>query len=123
MEPTLATSNPSQDNISTVNGSDFKQLVLQRKGPTAVEFMSYSCSHCATLEPILQKVADMLESKVKIFKVNTALDQNLSTTYRIEGTPTLIMFLNGQEVGRIDGPSPKVSSLLTAMAQPFRVRA
>ena len=123
METSLLTEKWPVNNISTVDGSNFRQLVLQGKGPTAVEFMSYSCSHCATLEPILEKVAEMLKFKVKIFRANIATEQDLSATYKIEGTPTLIMFLNGQAVGRVEGPSPKVATLLTAMAQPFRVRA
>lgn len=123
METSLLTEKRPVNNISTVDGSNFRQLVLQGKGPTAVEFMSYSCSHCATLEPILEKVAEMLKFKVKIFRANIATEQDLSATYKIEGTPTLIMFLNGQAVGRVEGPSPKVATLLTAMAQPFRVRA
>ncbi len=110
----------SNDLIQTTSYATFKQQVLRGSGPIAVEFMSYSCSHCGTLEPILQQVAEMLASKVKIFRVNIATDEDLAAAYQIEATPTLILFLNGRPVGRIEGPTPKVSSLLTAMAQPFR---
>ena len=33
---------------------------------------------------------------------------------------TLIMFLNGKEVGRVDGSQPTVKSVLAAVTQPFQ---
>ena len=108
------------DPIVTLTSGTFEQQILQGKGPLVVEFMSYGCSHCGVLEPILQQVAAMVESKVKIFRVNTEVEQALAESYGVHTTPTLLMFLNGSKVGEIDGPSPTVSSLLTAMAQPFR---
>jgi thioredoxin-like negative regulator of GroEL len=61
----------------------------------------------------------MLKSKEEIFRVNTAVEQELSDSYQVQGTPTLIMFLQGREVGRLEGPPPTVESILTAVTQPF----
>jgi thioredoxin 1 len=83
--------------------------------------MSYGCAHCRALEPVLEKVAEMLKSKEKIFRVNTAVEEELADSYEILGTPTLIMFLNGKDVGRVEGPHPTVSSVLTAVTQPFEL--
>ena len=74
------------------------------------------------IEPVLQKVAEMVKSKEKIFRVNTAVDQELANRYEISGTPTLIMFLDGKEVGRAEGPSPELSSVLAAVSQPYETR-
>lgn len=72
------------------------------------------------MEPVLQKVAQMVEPKEKIFRINVALEQDLADRYRIEGTPTFIMFLNGTEVGRAEGPPPAVSSILAMVTEPFK---
>jgi len=109
----------SSDSIGTVTSSTFSSLILEAEGPIAVEFMSYGCAHCRELEPVIEKVAETLKSKEKIFRVNTAVEQELSDRYEIQGTPTLLMFLNGKEVGRVEGPHPTVSSVLTAVTQPF----
>jgi len=109
----------SSDHIRTVNGSTFNAWILEGKGPIAVEFMSYGCVHCREMEPVLQQVAEMVKSKGTIFRVNTADDQELTDNYEIEGTPTLVMFLDGKEVGRAEGPPPTVSSVLTAVTHPF----
>jgi thioredoxin 1 len=109
----------SNDAIQTVSSGTFPSLVLEAKGSIVVEFMSYGCSHCQALEPILQQVAEQVKSKENIFRVNTAVEQELADSYAIQGTPTLIMFLNGAEVGRDEGPHPTVPTVLTAITQPF----
>jgi len=105
--------------IQTVTSGTFRPVVLMGSGPIAVEFMSYGCSHCRALEPALQQIAEMLKSKEKIVRVNTATEQGLAEQYQIRGTPTLIMFLDGTIVGRVEGPSPDESSLLAAIRQPY----
>ena len=110
----------SSDSIGTVTSSTFSSLVLEAEGPIAVEFMSYGCAHCRALEPVIEKVAETVKSKEKIFRVNTAVEEELSDSYEILGTPTLIMFLDGKEVGRVEGPHPTVSSVMTAVTQPFQ---
>ncbi|MGA2696017.1 MAG: thioredoxin family protein [Terriglobales bacterium] len=109
----------ASSSIGTVTGSTFSSLILEAEGPIAVEFMSYGCVHCRAIEPALEKVAETVKSKEKIFRVNTAVDEGLSDSYDIQGTPTFLMFLNGKEVGRVEGPQPTVSSVMTAVTQPF----
>jgi thioredoxin 1 len=109
----------SIDRLLPATSGTFDALVLKGKGPIAVEFMSYGCSHCRELEPVLQKVAEKVESKEKIFRVNTAVEQALAEQYKVRGTPTLVLFLNGKEVGRIEGPTPDESTVLRAVTEPF----
>jgi thioredoxin 1 len=109
----------STGKVQTVTASTFTRLVLEAEGPIAVEFMSYGCAHCRAIEPVLEQVAEMVKAQEKIFRVNIAVEQELAESYQIEGTPTLIMFLDRNEVGRVEGPSPTVSSVLAAVTQPF----
>jgi thioredoxin 1 len=109
----------SSGRMRMLTSASFEPLVLQGEGPIAVEFMSYGCAHCRAIEPILQQVAEMVKGKEKIFQVNVAVEQGLAESFDIQGTPTLVMFLNGQEAGRVEGAPPNVSSVLTAVTQPF----
>ncbi|MFZ0795036.1 MAG: thioredoxin family protein [Candidatus Korobacteraceae bacterium] len=108
-----------RDWVLSTSSDTFSKLVLEGKGPIAVEFMSYGCAHCQAIEPVLQQVAAMVKSIEKVFRVNIAVEPELAERYEIQGTPTLIMFLDGTEVGRVEGPSPVVSTLLTAIKQPY----
>jgi thioredoxin 1 len=107
------------ERIATVTATSFPDLVLSGRGPIVVEFMSYGCAHCRALEPVIQEVAATLASEETFYRVNTALDTDLATSYEIRGTPTLIFFRDATEIGRIEGPSPSVSNLLVAVTQPF----
>jgi thioredoxin 1 len=108
-----------EDFVHQADGGNFEQTVLQATGPVVVEFMSYSCAHCAAMEPVLQQVAKVLQSRQLFVRVNVALETELAGTYAIEGTPTIVLFLDGQEVGRIEGPLPSVPELLAAVSRPF----
>jgi thiol-disulfide isomerase/thioredoxin len=107
------------DGIATLTASSFDARVLSGDGPIVVEFMSYGCAHCRVLEPLLQRVAETVKTKEKIYRVNIAVEHELAATYSIVGTPTLLMFLDGAEVGRTEGPRPSEASLLAAVTAPF----
>jgi len=109
----------SVDQIQTVTGDTFDTVVLKGYGPIAVEFMSYGCAYCQGIEPVLQQVAEMVKSKEAIFRVNVELEPGLASSYGIKSTPTLVMFMDGVQVGRAEGPNPSISSVLTAVTQPF----
>lgn len=108
-----------EDRIRMVTGDTFAALVIEGRGPIVVEFMSYGCAHCRAIEPILQRVAGGATFRGVIFRVNVAAEQQLASAYDIAGTPTLIMFLAGKEVGREEGPRPTEASLLAVMTRPF----
>jgi thioredoxin 1 len=108
-----------EDGIRTVTDRTFESLVLGARGPVVVEFMSYGCAHCRTIEPVLQQVAEIVKSKERIFRVNTATEKELARRYDVEATPTFVMFSAGIEVGRVEGPRPAVSSLLAAVTEAF----
>jgi len=109
----------TRDGIPSLDAAAFESLVLQAHGPIAVEFMSYSCAYCGAMEPVLQQVAQTLRSREPIFRVNVAVEVDLASAYAIQGTPTLIMFSEGQEVGRSEGLAPDVATVLEAVTAPF----
>jgi thioredoxin 1 len=105
--------------IETVTSDTFQTRVLEGTGPITVEFMSYGCAHCRTIEPVLQQAAALVKSTEQIVRVNAAVEQDLANSYHIRGTPTLVMFLDAREVGRVEGPHPVLSSVLAAVTGPF----
>ena len=109
----------SVDQIETVTAETFDSVVLNSYGPIAVEFMSYGCAYCQGIEPVLQQVAEMIKSKEEIVRVNVEVEPGLANSYGIKSTPTLVMFMDGLQVGRAEGPNPTISSVLTAVTQPF----
>ena len=108
------------DQIQTITATTFRSRVLEGRGPIAVEFMSYGCGHCRTIEPVLQQVAAKIKDTEHIVRVNVGLDQALADEYAVRETPTFVMFLNGGEVSRVVGPQPTLSSITNAVTRCFQ---
>ena len=107
--------------IQTIPGDKFADLVLSGEGPIVVEFMSYGCRHCRYMEPVLQEVAAMLRTEVRFFRLDAAFERSLAADYAINGTPTIVMFLDGKVVRRLEGPEPSLESLLSSIRRPFEL--
>lgn len=105
--------------IRTIDSQTFDAVVLNGQGPIAVEFMSYGCGYCRAIEPILHQVAEMVAGEEAIYRVNIATELDLANQYGISGTPTFVMFLDGQEVSRVEGPDPTLDSITQAVTGPF----
>jgi len=90
-----------------VNGNNFKQEVLESTIPTLVDFWAPWCMPCRMLEPIIEKLAEENQGKLKVCRLNTDENQHIAAQYGIQGIPTLIVFKEGREIGRIVGVIPK----------------
>lgn len=60
---------------------------------------------CQKLDTIIDEIASMHPNRIK--KVNTDYDPELPHTYKITSVPTVVVFENGNEVGRSSGIQTK----------------
>jgi len=90
-----------------VNGNNFKQEVLESTIPVLVDFWAPWCMPCRMLEPIIEKLAEENQDKLKVCRLNTDENQNIAAQYGIQGIPTIIVFKEGREVGRTVGVMSK----------------
>jgi len=80
--------------------ASFEQEVLKSELPVVVDFYADWCGPCKRMEPVLEKVSQAFDGKVKVVKLNSDENQDLSQKYQVRGLPTLIVFRGGQEVDR-----------------------
>ena len=59
------------------------------------------------LAPVLEELAQELDGKLVIGKLDTDENQDTAMTFGIMGLPTLLLFKGGQPVDRIVGYQPK----------------
>ena len=64
-------------------------------------------------------MAETIRGNETVFRVNVVTEEELAAAYGIQGTPTFVMFLDGLEVGRVEGPHPGLHSIMAAVTQPF----
>ena len=94
------------DTILTVTDQDFAKQVLQASLPVLVDFTASWCPPCRVLAPVFEKLSHTYAGKLRFARMDT--DENLQTPVQvgIQGMPTLVLFANGQPVGRLVGPHP-----------------
>jgi thioredoxin 1 len=90
---------------NTVEFTDqnFEQEVLKSETPVLVDFWAEWCMPCKMLAPTIDKLAKDYAGKVKIGKVDTDSNRDVSIKYGINAIPTVILFKGGQVVQKFVG--------------------
>jgi len=86
-----------------ITDSNFESDVLGSDKPVLVDFWAEWCGPCRMIAPAVEAVAEDLEGKASVYKMNVDENMNVPQRYGIRGIPTLIVFKNGQEQERIVG--------------------
>ena len=91
--------------IIILTDSNFTQET--KKGLILVDFWAEWCMPCKIIAPTLNELANEMEGKVKIGKLNIDSHPNPAGKFQVRSIPTLILLKNGVEVNRIIGVKPK----------------
>jgi len=89
-----------------VTDADFATEVLKSEVPAIVDFWAPWCGPCRMAAPVLEKIADEYDGKVKVCKVNIDDERQVASQYGIMSIPTLFVFNDGQVVDQITGITP-----------------
>jgi thioredoxin 1 len=82
-------------NTQTFTDGNFDQEVLQSPVPVLVDFWAEWCAPCKALGPTIDQLADEYVGKVKIGKVDTDANREISTRYQVSAIPTVLLFKDG----------------------------
>jgi thioredoxin 1 len=93
-------------NVKELSDQDFQSEVLQATGPVLIDFWAPWCGPCRMIAPLVEELAKE-NADLKVAKVNIDDSPQTATTYGVSSIPTLVLFKNGQEVGRFVGVQPK----------------
>jgi thioredoxin 2 len=86
-----------------LTGSNFHKHIGRNDIPVVVDFWAPWCGPCKMMAPAFEQAATELETSARLAKLNTEVEQDIATRFRIQSIPTLVLFKNGQEMARKPG--------------------
>ncbi len=81
--------------MKIIKENEFEKEI--KEGVTLVDFFATWCMPCRMMGQILEDIAQGVEGKVKIVKVDVDENPNLARQYGVMSIPTLIIFKDGKE--------------------------
>lgn len=90
-------------NTLMFSDADFDEQVLQSDVPVLVDFWAEWCGPCKALGPVIDDLATEYAGKVKVGKVDTDANREVSVRFSVSAIPTCILFNNGEIVEKFVG--------------------
>ena len=87
--------------------TQFTNEIAKTELPLLVDFWAEWCGPCHRLAPIIDELADELDGKVIVGKVNVDEQNELAAQYGVLSIPTVVYIKDGKETGRLVGVRAK----------------
>ena len=92
----------ASENVVTVDAENFQSQVLDSDVPVLVDFWAAWCGPCRMVAPVLDELAEEMNGKVKIAKLNVM-------EHHVQSILTFILFKQGAVADRTMGALPKAA--------------
>jgi len=86
----------ASENVKEFTDQNFETEVLGSDVPVLVDFWAEWCTPCRMLAPTIERIAKDYAGKVKVGKVDTDSNRDVSLKFGINAIPTVILFKAGQ---------------------------
>ena len=99
----------TNQNIVEISQDEFNDQVIEASSSilVLVDFWAPWCGPCKQLTPILEKVVQGANGKVKLVKINIDENQQIAAQLRIQSIPAVFAFKDGQPVNAFQGVVPE----------------
>jgi thiol-disulfide isomerase/thioredoxin len=98
--------------VKEIGAQDYEREVLAAGGPVVLDFYSTECPPCEALAPKYEAVAEAFAGRARFLKIFRQGNRELATRLGVTGSPTLLFFRGGKEVGeRMTGEEIKKTAL------------
>ena len=94
-------------NIGDVTDGDFQTTVLEADAPVLVDFWAEWCVPCHMVSPVVEEIGVEKAEALVIAKLNIDDNPEVTRKYGVMSIPSLILFVEGEEVARVVGARGK----------------
>ncbi|MFN3316064.1 MAG: thioredoxin [Raineya sp.] len=91
-----------------ITDANFQEIINSDK-PVLVDFWAEWCGPCLMLGPTVEELAEEMDGKAIIGKLNVDHNPNTAAQFGIRSIPTLLVFKGGEMVGKQVGVVPKAT--------------
>ncbi len=100
------------DYVKEITQQEYEREVAAAKGAVILDFFSTECPPCEALAPKYESVAEAFAGRARFLKIFRQGNRELAARLGVTGSPTLVFFKDGKEVGeRMTGEDIKKSAL------------
>ena len=89
-----------------ITDNNFEEVINTDK-TILVDFWAEWCGPCKMIGPVVEELAGEYEGKAVVGKVDVDANQEFAAKYGVRNIPTVLVFQNGEVVGRQVGVAPK----------------
>ncbi len=97
----------ASEKVRVFNDDNFDQEVLKSDVPVIVDFTATWCGPCKALAPIIEQLANELDGKARVGKLDVDDAPATAGKYGIRGVPTIMVFKQGQRAAQHVGLTTK----------------
>ena len=93
--------------MNQLNDLGLEERILESDRCVAVAFLHYSSAPCDHFRPELAAVAKILSDKVEFCRIDVTENPTITEELGVQAVPTLLIFREGEEIARYEGPYSK----------------
>ena len=94
----------ASDMVINLEDSNFDDET--KNGFTLVDFWAEWCGTCLALAPLIDEIADDMQGKLKVCKLDVDKNTQTAARFGVRGIPYIILLKEGKEIGSVTGNDP-----------------